>query len=256
VTERRSIQTPTSGSLRYSDHGSGADVIVLHRSIGALASQGLVDELARSNRVLAPAMPGFDDSDRPDWARSPRDLATILIHSLLPLTDRPVLVGLGLGGWVAAEIATLCSAQIGGMVLVSPVGLRPTTGYLTDPFLYSTDHYVELGFASEQRYRETLDADCEFGSPAWKARESNREMTTRIAWKPRLFDLSLPFRLPYAVTPSLVVRGDADRIVPFGEVEAYCSAIPGAKSHEIMSCGHFVELEALDELCTHIRQLS
>jgi pimeloyl-ACP methyl ester carboxylesterase len=248
-----SVETPTSGTMRYAKAGAGRGLVLLHRSIGADSARQAVRALASEFMVLAPAMPGYDDSERPDWARSPRDLAAILLHSLVPSAgDRPVLVGCGLGGFIAAEMAAMCPERLGALVLVSPMGVKPHVGGLTDQFLWSTDEYVEMCFASAENHQRAFGDVYELGSDPWKQREANREMTTRIAWKPRLFDNTLPFRLPYVTTPTLIVWGEEDRILPRSSVERYRDSIPGATLAELPGCGHMVECDALDALCKHI----
>jgi pimeloyl-ACP methyl ester carboxylesterase len=107
------VKTPTSGVLNVRRVGNGSSLVLLHRSIGGESATPIIDTLSGEFTVIAPSMPGYDDSDRPEWARSPRDLAAILLHSVCPLADdRPVLVGLGLGGWVAAEMAAMCPERL------------------------------------------------------------------------------------------------------------------------------------------------
>ena len=200
--------------------------------------------------VIAASMPGFDDSERPDWARSPRDLAAVVLHSLSPLVeDRPVLVGLGLGGWVAAEMAAMCPERLSALVLVAPLGVQPKIGEITDPFLVSTERYVEMGFAKSEDYHRTFGDTYELGSDAWLRRERNREMTTRVAWRPRMFDATLPFRLAYITTPTLILWGEQDAITPRGVADRYRDAIPGAEVVTIAEAGHMLECEVPTRVC-------
>jgi pimeloyl-ACP methyl ester carboxylesterase len=240
---RVSVDTPKSGKLSVGRTGGGASLVVLHRSIGGDSLSGFLDALASKFSVLAPSMPGYDDSERPDWARSPRDVAAIVLHSVCPLAeDLPVLVGLGLGGWVAAEMAAMCPERFRAVVLVAPLGVQPRSGEITDPFLVSTDHYIEMGFADTEAYKRTF-SEFGMGTEAWLRRERNREMTTRIAWKPRMFDQTLPFRLPYVTTPTAILWGEMDAIVPRGGVDRYRDAIPGAALIIQPGRGHMLECE-------------
>jgi pimeloyl-ACP methyl ester carboxylesterase len=157
-------------------------------------------------------------------------------------------MGFGLGGWIAAEIAAMSPDRLRALVLVAPLGVRPRTGEITDPFLVSTDRYIEMGFASAEAYKQSFGT-YELGTDAWLRRERNREITTRIAWKPRMFDQTLPFRLPYVTTPTLIVRGEADAIIPRGVVDRYRDAIPGSELVELPGHGHMIECEAPDLVC-------
>jgi pimeloyl-ACP methyl ester carboxylesterase len=229
--------------------GEGPDLVVLHRSIGGDSLSGLLAVLASKFSVVAPSMPGFDDSERPDWARSPRDLAAILLHSVCrPADSRPVLMGLGLGGWIAAEMAAMSPDRLRALVLVAPLGVKPRSGEITDPFLLSTDRYIEVGFANAEAHKRSFGAS-ELGTDSWLRRERNREMTTRIAWRPRMFDQTLPFRLPYVTTPTLILWGEEDAIVPRGVVDRYRDAILGAEVVELPGCGHMLECEVPETVC-------
>lgn len=249
--EQLTLQTPSSGAMHVRKLGAegGQNLMILHRSIGGDSLTELVSRLAPQFSLCIPSLPGYDGSGLPEWARSPRDLATITLHSALSLTeDPPVLVGFGLGGWVAAEMAAMCPERLRALVLVAPLGVQPKIGEITDPFLVSTERYVEMGFARSESYRDTFGASYELGSESWIRREENREMTTRIAWKPRMFDQTLPFRLPYVTTPTLIVWGEQDAILPFNSVERYRDAIPGSDLVTLPGCGHLVECEVPDRV--------
>ena len=50
---------------------------------------------------------------------------------------RPHLLGHSIGGWTAAEMATMSPGTIDRLVLVAPVGLKPEQGEILDVFYYS-----------------------------------------------------------------------------------------------------------------------
>src|SRR5712692_828841 len=88
--------------------GSGTPLLLLHHDIGTLDRLPFYDALARQFTVLLPSHPGYDRSERPAWMRNVRDVA--VVHQWLlgqrGLTDVSI-VGLGFGGWIAAEMATM-----------------------------------------------------------------------------------------------------------------------------------------------------
>jgi len=75
-----------------------------------------------------------------------------------------------------------------------------------------------------------------------------REMCFRTAWKPYMYNQALPHLLGGVTTPTLVVWGDNDRIVPRSTGDAYMRALPGAKLEVVAGCGHLVDMERPDEL--------
>src|SRR3954451_261783 len=90
--------------LRLIRGGSGRPVLVLHHDIGTLDRLPFYDMLAQNFDVLIPHHPGWGRSERPQWLRSVRDIAAIHSWLLAELGIGEVsLVGLGFGGWIAAE---------------------------------------------------------------------------------------------------------------------------------------------------------
>ena len=87
--------------------GRGRPLLVLHHETGTLDRLPFYDALAEKFDVVVPHHPGWGKSERPQWMRHPRDIAAV--HSWLlgdlGLTDVS-LVGLGFGGWIAAEMAS------------------------------------------------------------------------------------------------------------------------------------------------------
>src|SRR5207302_766136 len=71
----------------------------------------------------------------------------------------------------------------------------------------------------------------------------NREMTTRIAWQPYMFDQGLPHLLPGLRMPTLVVSCGKDRIVPASCAERYAQSIRGSKVLDLPHASHQVDLE-------------
>jgi pimeloyl-ACP methyl ester carboxylesterase len=58
--------------------------------------------------------------------------------------DRVHLVGLGLGGWAAAEMATMNQNRLVTLTLVGAAGLKPRVGEIHDPMLAGFIDYVWL----------------------------------------------------------------------------------------------------------------
>lgn len=228
------------------ERGTGMPVLVLHHSNGLLWNPFL-EELADSNHVLAPDMPGYGRSARPEKARSPRDLA-VLLHQLLDVLDvEPVhLVGFGLGGWIAAEMATMGQRRLSTLTLVGAAGLRPRDGFIHDPVLEGHVEYARLGFHDEDRFRDVYGDEPEREVVyLW---DLSREMTCRLTWKPWMWSISLPMLLAGVVTPTAVVWGDDDRIMPLDCGRQYAELLPNARLDVVRGTGHSVDLERPAEL--------
>lgn len=249
VTAATKKETVQLGALKVNlvKGGKGNPLLVLHRDFGSPGWVPFIEELAAKHTVYLPSHPGFDGSEVPQWARTVRDLAALHIWLLseLKLTGVDVL-GLGFGGWIAAEMATMDHKLFRKMALVAPMGVQPKEGEIYDQFLVSPLEYIQASF------HDTTKANQQWGSQPtvdqleiW---EINREMTTRVAWKPYMFDQSLPHLLPGVKTPTLLVWGKEDKIVPAACAKQYQQGIPGARLETIAGAGHCVEYEKPKEL--------
>ena len=236
-----------SGPLHVARAGSGTPLLVLHHDIGSPERLPFYDALAQQHTVLVPSHPGYDKSERPAWMRSVRDIAVVYQAFIAEknLTDVS-LVGLGFGGWIAAEMATMTPRAFAALVLVGAMGLQPERGEIADQALLSYIDYVRLGFADQAVFDRTFGAE-----PPTETLEQwdlNREMTFRIAWKPYMYNPSLPHLLGSVSTPALVVWGRKDRVVPLECGERYVKALRNARLEVIDGAGHYVEMEQPDAL--------
>jgi pimeloyl-ACP methyl ester carboxylesterase len=235
-----------TGRVHVLKGGTGDPVLILHHDIGNPGWLPFYATLAKHYTVYVPEHPGYGKSDRPDWARSVRDLASIYLWLLNDLGIAKVnLVGLGFGGWIAAEMASMDHHSIKKLVLVGAMGVQPREGEILDQFLVSSTDYVKAGFHDVSHF-EKLHGEPDLDLlEFW---EIAREMTTRIAWKPYMFDQSLPHLLPGIKTPTLLVWGKEDKIVPPDCAKRYLEGLPNAKLEVLPNCGFRAEVEKADQL--------
>ncbi len=233
--------------------GSGDPVLVLHHDIGNPGWLPFHRQLAERFDVLAPSHPGYDQSSRPSWMRSVRDLAVAYQWLLADLGLADVtLVGLGFGGWIAAEMATMAPRSFRRLVLVGAMGIQPPEGEILDQALVSYVEYARAGFHDPRAFEAVYGAEPTTDQlVTW---DINREMTFRIAWKPYMYSQTLPHLLGGVTAPTLVVWGSDDRIVPRSCGERYVEALPNARLEVVEACGHCVEMERPAELVRLIEQ--
>ncbi|MCY3656967.1 MAG: alpha/beta hydrolase [Chloroflexi bacterium] len=232
--------------------GAGTPLLVLHRSTGNPGWLPFHQELSGGGRTVVPDLPGYGQSERPDWAREPRDLA-ILLHRALDHIglDRVSVVGLGFGGWVAAEMAVLQQQRFERLVLVGAPGIRPDEGEILDQMMMAFEVYVRACFADQSAF------EAEFGeqpdAPTRELWDFSREMTARLTWKPYMWDWRLPYLLPEVRTPALLVWGDEDGVVPRSVARQYRDALADARLEVVDGAGHMVEVERPSELAALVR---
>ncbi len=114
--------------------GRGRPVLVLHHDIGTLDRLPFYDALAASVRRAGAAPSGL----RPVGAAATGCAACATSPSLyrgcwpISASSDAALVGLGFGGWIAAEMATMAPRDLRRLVLVGAMGIKPPEGEILD----------------------------------------------------------------------------------------------------------------------------
>ena len=234
-----------TGKVHLLEGGAGSAIVFLHHSWGSAGWLPVHDALAANHRVVVADLPGWGGSERPAWAREPRDIA-ILAGRILDALDLEsvTLVGTGFGGFVAAELATM--RALDALVLIGAAGLKPEKGEILDQMLVSHRAYIQAGFRDRDAYVAWVGED-----PAEDIRQLwdfSREMTARVCWKPYMFNRRLGPLLGDVATPTLAVWGSEDRVVPPECAALYAEALPNCRVEMIDGAGHLVEIEEADRV--------
>lgn len=245
--EHAELDLPT-GKIAYLERGEGSSLVWLHHSWGNPGALDIHHELAKEFRVLIPDMPGWGGSERPLWARTVRDIAMLINHFSSHLVeDKVTLVGLGFGGYVAAEMATMNSEALRSLVLVGSVGLQPRNDdEIMDQMMYSHRQYIEESFKDRENYVQFFGEE-----PAQEMRElwdHSREMTARVSWKPYMFNRRLGELLKNVSTPAVIVQGEHDKVVPMDVANQFNEALSQSRLEVVPEAGHLVEIEAPNAL--------
>lgn len=233
-------------SMHLARAGSGRPLLVLHHDIGTPDRLPFYDTLAASFDVLVPHHPGWGKSERPQWLRHPRDIAAMHAALLAELGLTEVsLVGLGFGGWIAAEMASLAPATYRRLVLVAPMGIKPPEGDIMDQAIVSYIDYPRAGFHDQAAFARVYGDVTTDQLEQW---DICREMSFRTAWKPYMYSQTLPHLIGGIRAPALVVWGDDDRHVPISAAPVWQHGLRNGKLETVPACGHYVEMEKPDEL--------
>jgi pimeloyl-ACP methyl ester carboxylesterase len=238
--------------LASATSGDGQPLLYLHHSFGASGWTPLLSNLAADHRVSALDLPGFGESQQPAWARSARDLALLVGQWRRTTSAEPtIVVGCGFGGWIAAELATMAPELFTHLVLVGAAGLPPRGGEIFDQMMVNHSAYVEQAFRDRAHYEAVFGGDIQDATLLrW---DICREMVTRVAWKPYMYNRTLEPLLEAVATPTLVVWGAHDQIVPLECGERYAARLANARL-EVVDAGHAVDLEEPDVLADLVRR--
>jgi len=251
VAWNRSTVEVAGSKVHVARAGKGRPVMVLHHDGGTLDSLPFYDALAGRYDVLVPHHPGWSRSERPEWLRNVRDVAQMyrMLSAQLGLRDA-ALVGLGFGGWIAAEMAAMAPEAISRLVLVGAMGIKPPEGDILDQALLGYIDYARAAFHDQKAFDRVYGAEPSTDQLVqW---DVCREMCFRIAWKPYMYNQSLPHLLKSMPVPTLLVWGAEDRVVPVSACGAYLQALPNATKFVVEGCGHAVDMEQPDVLARQV----
>jgi pimeloyl-ACP methyl ester carboxylesterase len=226
------------------ERGEGRPLLFLHPGVGIDSKAPVLDRLAGKARLIAPSHPGFGTSDLAPSMTTVDDLSYFYLDLMEALDLRDaIVVGVGFGAWIAAEIAVKSTARMSHLVMANAVGIKVgdrETRDIVDIFAVLEPDFNKLAYsdpkAGERDYRKLPDADV-------IAAARNRESLARFAWQPYMHDPKLKGRLHRIRIPTLFLWGNDDCILSESYGRAYCVAIPGAKFELIEKAGHFPHLE-------------
>ncbi|CEA09810.1 4,5:9,10-diseco-3-hydroxy-5,9, 17-trioxoandrosta-1(10),2-diene-4-oate hydrolase [Arthrobacter saudimassiliensis] len=281
VADARWIQVEgTPLRVRVSGPASGPPVLLLHGVGRSLEDwQDAHDLLAADHRVISSDHPGFGLSPkgtvRPSLAWYAAAAATVLDAVG---EDRPVhVMGNSLGGAVAMQFAARYPRRVASLVLVNSAGFgRVAKLSLAPVVLGLATRLPRVGPRFRQRAREAgAQANRRlFFDPA-HATEARLRHAAQVGRQPdhlaTFATVTLGLGLPYAGVyrrwrtelleavaglglPTLVVWGDADRILPNSQLDAALAALPNAQSHVFADTGHMPQIERAAEFADLARR--
>jgi pimeloyl-ACP methyl ester carboxylesterase len=238
--------------IRRGGGGGQTPVVYLHSAQGEGAAMALLEELADRGPVVAPVFPGFGASEGLEAIDDIEDASFHLLDLLDRLgLDRVDLLGLSLGGWMAAELATRWPDRVRRLVLVNAMGLyveghpikeifgRPLDELAGDLYADPDHPVAQMMRALAEVERHPGEIPFELIRPAIQAMAA----TAKIGWNPYLHNPKLRGRLPRITAPTLVVRGGHDGIVPRAHAEVYAAGISGARLVDLDQAAHMATVE-------------
>ena len=246
--------------IQVSKTGSGEPLLYLH---GFTDIHGAVDQwqpfheaLAADRTLIAPAQPCCAGSvENPDLL-SIEDVEFFYLEMLDALGFETIdVVGVCIGGWIAAELAVRHPERFNRLALVGACGLFVPGQPIADLF-YQGQPFNGTSYAG---LRHLLFADADSATandfiPDAKG-EVEPELTrykafrfaARIGFRPPyLHDRKLSDRLARFQGPALALWGGEDHLVPVSHGEAYRDGFGDGRLEVIPGAGHCVHLEQPD----------
>ena len=249
VYKEEQIAIP-EGKVTMRTSGSGDPLLILHGELGFPGWRKYHQKLSEQYKVMAPSHPGYDESDRLDWAMKVSDLAGVYLQVIDDLNiDNIKLVGFSMGGWLAAEMAVMDPGKFSKLVLVGPMGVKPEEGEIYDLFLNLAPDFLEESFLNPKSVEEYSLIRPDEPSPEQEELwEVGREQSARLAWKPYMYNQTLPYLLRRLKgLQTLIISGKQDAIVPTDALRIYNESIPGSILTLIDQSGHRPEIEKTED---------
>lgn len=220
--------------------GAGDPLLFLHGG-GTVSGFNFATSWAQRFKVYLPYHPGFGESADSAAITSIDDYVLHYLDLIDHLgLDRIRLVGLSLGGWIAAALAAQNSHRLTKLVLVGPAGLRVPAHPTTDIFrlrpeevgsYLAHDLAVLAPYVPDPNTPEFLDFLV----------NDFHEMSSlaRVLWE-RPYDPKLGRWLHRIAVPTLLLYGEHDRITPVQQAAAWAALIPKATVQIVKEAGHLV----------------
>jgi len=255
MTDHVETRSTAGANLEIRIGGSGTPLLLLHGCHGWWGWEEVLERLSRQFTVIAPSHPGFGHSPRVAGIDSVDDLAYFYLDAAAEWGMAPAqIVGFGLGGWLAAEMAVRCPSAIERLVLVDSVGIKISdreTRDIADPFILSPSAHQQLLWHDTSSYRAPLP-EPGMQPDVLEPMLRNLESAMYYGWKPYMHNPKLRQRLHRIASPTLVVWGEGDRIVSADYGRAFAESIPGARFVTIRGAGHYPHRERVDSFVDEV----
>jgi pimeloyl-ACP methyl ester carboxylesterase len=228
---RESLVEADGFRIRYWEGGTGTPLIHLHGAGGPRLNRGH-DLLAQRHRVIAFEMPGFGASAENTRSATMADLARTMQAAIGAMgIDRFNLMGTSFGGKVALWLATSCPDRVSALVLEAPAAIRPEG---TRSPSGTPAEMARFLYAHPERMPPLPAAN-----PAIVAK--TQALVARLRGPDR--DAALEERMRDLATPTLVLFGTLDRVIPSEMGRHYKRLMPNAYLVFVHDAGHAIAAE-------------
>jgi pimeloyl-ACP methyl ester carboxylesterase len=234
-----------TGSVAYSDAGSGRPIVLLHATLHDRHDYDpVIDALARDHRVIAVDWPGHGESGYVDGVTGPL-LADVLEDVVDRLgLKRAVFLGNSVGGSAAARLAITRPDVVAGLLLVNTGGFVPNN-IVTNTFCRLMGmpgvarHMLPRLVPAYMKARTAADGQIVAKAVA-RARTRDGVATAASLWRSFATpEYDLRARGHRITVPTLVVWGAKDPTLSLRVGRATHHAIPGSEL-AVLQTGHVV----------------
>ena len=216
--------------------GSGPPLVFFHGAGGGWHGFDFAEHWVSRFRVLIPYHPGWGDSPDAPEITTVDDYVLHYLEMFDQLgLEKPHLVGHSMGGRFAASFAIHHRRRVNKLVLIAPAGLvvpdYPMADFSQVP-PEEIPRYLVEDFNILQRHFPKEP------SPAFNTAREREGGNFGKLMQNGLLSPWLGRWLHRINMPTQIVWGDKDRILPFGQAEAWRKLIPGSQLLRVSGVGH------------------
>jgi pimeloyl-ACP methyl ester carboxylesterase len=238
--------------------GNGSPVLYLHPAAG-LVVDPFLEAMAQEHTIYAPEVPGTSQGD-PHAIHQVDDLHDlVLIYEeairALNLDGPPIAIGQSFGGMLASELAAHFPGIFSKLVLLDPIGLwredAPLAKWIEagPADLPAMLFHDPEGPAAKAVF--TPPDDPELAIAGASAMVWAIGCTGKFVWP--IPDRGLHKRLHRVDTPTLIIWGENDRLVPVTYAQEFGDRIKGSRVEIIPECGHIPQAEQPEQTLRLVR---
>lgn len=260
---------PDGSRAHYRDQGQGPTLVLLHGfSASLLDWEPWVARLSGDYRVVSIDLPGHGLTRTPDGYVTSTTGSVAFVKAVTDQLKLPpfVLAGNSMGGAVAWNYALAHPQDLRGLVLVSPAGWPDRQENKTTPLAFKmmanplgrailryanprpvAGPGLKDAFLDERLVtKEVVDRYVDFArAPGRRAMLLARQAEPRTQVSPEAFK--------QITTPTLVMHGEQDRLIPVADGKAMAKAIPGARLITYPQVGHVAMEQIPDRSAADLR---
>jgi pimeloyl-ACP methyl ester carboxylesterase len=232
--------------------GSGPQILFLSGAGSFRRSGPWLEAIAREFQVVMPVHPGFGGAPFAPHVRTVGDLAMVYL-SLLDRLGSALVVGSSFGGWIAAEMAVRNCSTIAGLVLIDSLGFKFGGVSEREIFdLYASPPADVTAALFHQPEARSIDLSG-LTDEALGHLVEDRAAETYYGWSPYMHRPDLHLWLHRVSSPTLVLWGESDGVVPVAYGRKISERIAGARFQTVDGAGHYPHVENPTAVLSQIR---
>ena len=230
--------------IRYLESGDSKNTLVLIHGLGASAERWnqVIPLFADDFRVIVPDLVGFGYSDKPLVDYTPEFFSDFL-EKFFTVSDikHPNIIGSSLGGQISAEYAASHPNEIEKLILVSPAGVMRQSTPALDAYimaaLYPNEQSAKNAFETMEGSGKDVKEEIVNGFV-----ERMQLPNAKLAFMSTVLGLknsdSIASKLQTISTPTLIVWGSDDPVIPIDHADSFVSTIQNCRFFRMDGCGH------------------